>query len=255
MTNYVCTSLLLLTLALVSCGDSATDEVVEQPAEPREELSLDQRIERHVKAELEILSTEKYSMKIYREQLNYDGLEDAIITVNLLDRAIQKATQGGTVSKAAEIEFFGNYNCFFFYNSETDEISPVIYVASTPLRELKVSFEHISSPNYKDLLIDYPVRNSEFRRYYPVIGKYPTYVFQWKVYDGWGTNETEAYCFGYDQGTYSEFRDILIYQATLKNIPPEADYNKEEPEITCADQLVHRFFYNPKDRKYYTDKK
>src|SRR5690606_17254074 len=106
---------------------------------------------------------ETFEMQVYKEHLNYDGLEDAIITVNLLNRAINKAKQSGHFNKSVQLDFFGDYNCFFFYNSETDKISDPIFIASTPYRELKVSFEHVSSVQYKDAIIDYPVRNSEFR--------------------------------------------------------------------------------------------
>lgn len=237
---------------LSACSENTSgDEPTETPVE-EEILTLEQRFERHAKSTLEIPATENFKLKIYSEHLNHDGLEDAIITVNRLDYAIDKAKQGGNFNKSVQLDFFGNYNCFFFYNSETDQISAPIFIASTPFRELKVSFEHISSDQYKDPIIDYPVRNSEFRRYYPIIDGSPTYVFQWKVYDGWGTDELEAYCFTYSPGSYSSFRDIIVNKADMVNIQPGDNYDTIHPSIECTEKLDHRFFYNPKDRKYYT---
>lgn len=217
-------------------------------------ISFEERVNLHIRSQLQILGSEKHDIKIYKEQLTSDGIEDAIITVNRLEYAIANARANKKIVKSTELDFWGSYNLVFYYDSELDKISPPFEFNSTPLRSLKVSFANISSSEYKDAIIDYPIRNSEFRIFLPIINHAPTQVLQWKVYDGWGTDKVESYCFSYERGTYSPFKDISIKKATLKNITKEDDYNTIKPEITCTDEEVQHFFYNPKDRKYYTAK-
>jgi len=217
-------------------------------------VSFEERAKLHVQNQLQIPGGEKFSIQIYKENLTEDGIEDAIITVNRLEFAMQKAKNKNLLTKSAEMDFLGGYNILFYYDSELDKITPPLSFASTPYRELKVSFEHISSSAYKDVLIDYPIRNSQFRVFLPIINHAPKSVLQWKVYDGWGTDAVEAYCFEYEKGTYSMMKDILVKKASLKNINRGDDYNKITPEITCGKETVKRFWFNPKDGKYYGQK-
>lgn len=247
-------TLIIVTLFLAACSESVESnesEIIDDEVET-ENISFEERVKLHVQSQLQIPGGENYELKIYEEQLTEDGIMDAIITVNRLEFAMETAKKGKNVSKSAELDFWGEYNIIFYYDSELDKITPPLNFSSTPYRSLKVSFEHISSTIYKDPIIDYPLRNSEFRIYLPIINHVPKQVFQWKVFDGWGTDAVEAYCFSYDKGSYSHFKDIIITKANLKNIEPGVNYNKIKPEITCTDEEVYRFFLNPKDFKYST---
>ena len=68
-------------------------------------------------------------------------------------------------------------------------------------------------------------------------------------------DQKEANCFGYDSGSYSTAKDIIIYKGELEDIGPEVDYTKINPKITCSEEIEKRFFYNTRDRKYYTKDK
>lgn len=240
----------------MSCSEEhAQSELVDETAEKDYgNVSFEERVKLHIQSQLHIASTEKYTYEIYMAHLNDDEVEDAIITVNRLDFAVKRAQEGKSLAKSSELDFWGNYNLVFYYDSELDKITPPMEFNSTPLRKLKVSFDFISSNRYQDVIIDYPLRNAEYRIYLPIINHSPTQVLQWKHYDGWGTDKVEAYCFSYDRGSYSSFKDIIIKKADLKNINPGDDYNKITPEITCKDEEIHRFFFNSKDLKYYTAK-
>ena len=125
-------------------------------------------------------------------------------------------------------------------------------MASSPQRELGITFANISSDKHKDVMMDYTIRNSQFRKVFLFIDDKPVYSFHWKLYDGWGTDELEAYCFDFGTGSYSETKDIIIYRGVMKNIGKDDDYYSIEPQIECTDKLVKRFFFNTQDRQYYT---
>jgi hypothetical protein len=215
-------------------------------------LPFDQRLKNYIERKLNTRPGENYSLKIYEEHLNDDGKKDMVITVNRLEDALKTAVEKNLVNKSEVLGYFGNHNYFFYWSSKTDKFTPPFIIASTPQRELMISFENISSESHKDIVVDYAIRNSQFRKIYLMMDDLPFYSFQWKLYDGWGTDKLEAYCFEYGKGSYSNVKDIIINFAKIKNIAPTDDYNTIAPEITCEKQLLKRFFFNTKDRKYYT---
>jgi hypothetical protein len=246
----------LIALVLISCSEEheQSDFLEKMEVEIGENIPFEERVQLHVRSQLSIPGSEKHDIQIYKSDLTGDGIDDAIVTVNRLEYAISRSQEKKAIAKSSELDFWGAYNVVFYYDSELDKLSPPLEFNSTPLRSLKISFQNISSSEYKDVIIDYPLRNSEFRIFLPIINHAPTQVLQWQVYDGWGTDKVEANCFSYDKGSFSPFKDILIKKAYLKNISNEENYNTAIPEITCSDELVHRFFFNPKDNKYYTKK-
>lgn len=215
-------------------------------------LPFDQRLKKYVERQLNTNPGENYRIKVYEENLNDDGKKDIVITVNRLENALKSAEEKKLVTKSQVMGFFGNHNYMIYYSSKTNKFTPPFVIASSPQRELKISFENISSDNYKDIVVDYAIRNSQFRKIYLMMDDLPIYSFQWKIYDGWGTDQLEAYCFEYGKGSYSNVKDIIINKATMKNIGKEDDYNTINPEVKCTDELVKRFFFNTQDRKYYT---
>lgn len=240
---------------LAGCGgeqEREEDTVAQKQSDDDPSLPFDERLKKHIERKLNTRHGENYRLKIYEEHLNDDGKTDVLITVNRLENAIKTAEEKNKVKKSASIGFYGDHNYIIYYSSKTNTFSEPIVLASSPQRELGITFENISSSKYKDIVVDYAIRNSQFRKVFLLINDRPNYAFHWKLYDGWGTDELEAYCFEYGTGSYSEVKDIIVYKANMKNIGKEDDYNTIEPEINCTDQLVKRFFYNSKDGKYYT---
>lgn len=245
-----------LFLQMTGCNESEKEtpsSVVENQQESDEALPFDVRLKKFIERELNITPGENYRLKIYEEHLNDDGKKDIVVTVNRLEHALKAAGADKNLSKSASIGFFGTHNYVIYYSSITNKFLKPIEFGSTPQRELVVSFENISSEKHKDLIVDYAIRNSQFRAVFLMMNDQPYYSFRWKLYDGWGTDDKlEAYCFDYGVGSYSAIKDIIIYKADMKNIDKEDDYDTIEPEIKCTDKLVKRFFYNTKDGKYYT---
>lgn len=251
----------ILSFFLAACKNNEPTEKEKEAAgikSPKQDtyddpkLPFDQRLKHYIEGKLSTRPNEDYRLKIYEEHLNDDGKMDMVITVNRLENAIKTAEEKHLVTKSATVGFFGNHNHMFYYSSITNKFMGPYTMSSTPQRQLTITFENISSENHKDIIVDFPIRNSQFRRIYLMMDDTPNYVFQWKQYDGWGTDKLEAYCFKYEKGTYSEIKDIVINRAVMKNIGKEDNYDTAEQEITCTDQLVKRFFFNAPDRKYYT---
>jgi hypothetical protein len=242
-------------LSLNSCKNEETIEKdpIEKPEQETFENFEDQVLH-EITAKLQIPSTEKFSHKIYWENLNPDSEKDAIITVNRLDYAREKAAATPNPSKLAEMGYIGNYNFFFFYDGKKKRFSVPIPVPSSALNELKISFKNIQSASlFKDLIIEYRIQNAAFHNYYMLEGDMMNQVFQWKVFDNLGTNKSEANFFELGEGKISLTKDILIYTGKVKNLPATIeDVYSFQPEIEKTNNLVYRFFYDPATRKYTT---
>ncbi len=239
-----------------SCGDSKSKEtVLPEVTEDNSKQTVEKMAERHIESKLSIPATEKYTYKIYKEHLDDDGKIDAIITVNRLEFAMDEASRSNNTAKLAEIGFMGNYNFLFLFDGGLNMISPQIAIPSSPMAELVVSFENIQSDKFKDVLVDFRIKNASYKDYYVISNHIPRRVFQWKNYDGLTSKISEAYYFEYGDGTMTEMKDILVKKAILKQPTKEVDVSKYAPELTKTDELVFRFFYHPKEGKYMTMRK
>ena len=248
----------LLASFLFACGEPTENTEMTQSTRSNDKESssedLETKAKRHAEARLGISPTEKYSIKIYSENLDGDEQPDAIITLNRVEFAKNYASKSKNPVKHAELGFMGNYNYLFYYDGGLDKISPEIPVPSSANAPLKVSFEHIASEKFKDILIDYRVLNASFRNFYTVIEHTPRQVFQWKVFDGLNKTEKEAYHFNYAEGTIGPQKDILVMKATMKDPGKVADIYSFEPEITPTSEQLYRFFYYPREGKYMSKK-
>jgi hypothetical protein len=241
-------------LCLLSCGSETTETAKSAKEKPPLNETLDMQAKRHVEAKLSIPANEKYSLKLYRSTLDGDDKEDAIITVNRLDFARREAEKSSKTAQQASIGFMGNHNYIFYYDGALDQISPPIAIPSSPLLPLKISFEHISSEGYMDIVIDYRIMNASFRDYFTVTDHTPKKIFQWKNFDGLVKGTPEAYHFEYAEGTMGPIKDILVKKAELIQPKSNIDPFTYEPELIEREELVHRFFYHPGKRTYMTKK-
>ncbi|MGB1729293.1 MAG: hypothetical protein ACPHF2_04810, partial [Crocinitomicaceae bacterium] len=208
--------------------DEKTDifgnEIVNQPVNQPNLLDsteqyLNDVIDLHCRKTLFISEKENYEIMVFKEYLNQDSIIDAIITINRLAFAEQKAQESEQPIKAKEIGYMGPFNAFYFYNGATNQISNPIVVPSSPLVNLKINFENISNNEYKDVLVDYRIRNSSTRQVYFLYGMVPSLVFEHTIFDELGTNNKVAYSFNYKPGTQSEIKNILLTQGQIKRIP------------------------------------
>jgi hypothetical protein len=250
--------LLSLSILVFACTETEKkDSIDDKEVESLEDLSFEDQLIREITGKLQIPSTEKFDYKVYWENLNPDDEKDAIITVNRLEYAKERATQSPNPAKLAEMGYIGNYNYFFFYDGKKQRFSRPIAVPSSPMKELKVIFKNIQANSlFKDLIIEYRIQNSAWHTYYMLEGDMMNQVFQWKVYDKIGTSEAEANYFELDEGRLSLTKDISIYKGKITNVydKNESIYDFE-PAIEKTSVLSYRFFYEPNARKYMTENK
>jgi hypothetical protein len=245
----------VFSLQLFACKESSeqeTQEIQSQEIPTKGKQTLEQYAERMIRAKLGIQANETFAMQIHRAQLDADGVEDAIVTVNRKDFAMKEAMASPNPAKRAELGFMGNYNYFFFFDGKLDMLSPPLAIPSSPLLPLQVSFENISSPDYKDILIDFRIRNASYKDFYTISNHTPRRIFQFKNFDGLGTTLTEAYHFEYGAGSYGPQRNIFVMEAQLPTLPNGADKNTYEPALKNLEKIKYTFFYLAKEGKYAT---
>lgn len=255
---FIILNILLLSACTEEPKDTSTkikedDEVSKYVSD--DNTPLDVRAKNHVESYLQIPTTEEYSIKIYKEHLDPDGKEDAIITVNRYKFAIDEAIKAGNVNKRAAIGYMGNYNFIFYYDGGLNKISPAIPIPSTPIKELNVTFENIYSSEYKDILVDFRIRNASYRDFFTVTNHSPRRIFQWKTFDGLGDSQSEAFFFDYKLNAPDSPKDIVILKGDMITPSGNFDPNTFDPEIKKTNEKIHLFFYNAQMGKYVTEKK
>ncbi len=263
-------SYLFLVIALIGCKtetkekikDSNTDifgnEIVQSSATNIYMLDttnnhVDTTLHNHFKKTLFINENEKYSYEIYKEHLNGDSIIDAVITINRLAYAKLKAEESENSIKAEKIGFMGPFNAFFLFDGKSNTLSSPLVVPSSPLLPLKVSFENITSIDFKDILIDFRIRNSSFKEVYFIINKFPKLVFEWTNFDGLGTPNEEAYVFSFKDGR-NVVKDIIINEGEIDKLPEKIDLLTYEPIINKQNKKVKTFFFIESEGKYFTSK-
>ena len=239
-----------------SCQEQKERQEVSIEELPTDHSDLNAYAKRHIEATLRIPATEKYTLSIHKENLDGDDKQDAIILVNRYQFAMDEAVQSTNPAKRAELGYMGNYNYLFYFDGALNLISPPLVIPSSPMLPLKVSFENISSSSFKDILIDFRIRNSSYKDYYTVTNHSPRRIFQWKIFDGLGTPNEESFIFNYETGSYSESKDIVISKGRIGAIPQKADLFIYEPVISAENkqETLYRFFYLPQKGIYATNK-
>jgi hypothetical protein len=257
---------LFLQLSLLTLLFGCTSENEETPSiipdtpvidnTPKKYVPTDELIENYVRKSLDIASDEKYIVETYQAECNGDDSLDIIITVNLLDRAMKEAIAADAVAKRAEMGFIGRYNYMIYMDGATRSLSSAIAIPSSPYGKLVVSFDNIRTEHYKDILVDFRIRNSGFREFYSVINEIPRRTLQVKLFDGVGDATDEAYSIGFEPGRYSLAKDIVVYKGTFKNTTFDDPLGVYDfiPEITATQEVDRKWFFNDGQFKYYTDK-
>lgn len=218
------------------------------------EFFIDQIIHQHLQHSLNIQEIEAYTFEIYEDYVNKDSIKDAIISINLLSFAKQESQKPNNTRISPQLGYLGPYNCFVYFDGKSNSLSKPITVYSSAVSPLKVSFEHISAMNYKDIIVDFKIRNSGFKEIYFLANNFPKRVFQWKNYDGLGTSNTEAYCFEYFTNENSKAKNIRISEGKIEQISSQADLFTVDPKLINTHKQVKEFFYIESEGKYFTQK-
>ena len=213
----------------------------------------DSVIRKYIRETLNTVDGEKFTYTIHTEALNPDKEIDAIISVNRLAYAKQTAIESGHVAQAKKLAYMGPFNAFIFYDGRSNSFSIPVPVPSSPLLPLDISFANISSNQHKDLVVDFRIRNSSYKEVYFLFNNKPSKVFQWKNFDGLGTPNSEAYSFAFNPGN-GPVRDILVYNAKIEAPKGAIDPFIFKPKVVISQDLRKRFFYVPKQGKYFSAK-
>ena len=212
---------------------------------------IEQVLHEHFQKSLFLSKDEKYTYEIHEAYLNNDTIKDAIITINRLNLAKTRAKESGKPRKAEALGYMGPFNAFYFYNGLTDQISGPTVIPSSPLLPLKVSFENVTSIDFKNILIDYRIRNSSHKRIYFLMNEHPELVFDWMNFDGLGTPKQEAYDFTFYDSKNS-VKNIRITESKISAIPENSDFFTYEPQLIPTKKIVKEFFYIDTKGKYFT---
>lgn len=248
-------SILFSSLFLFACTETGgTDEGAdtEPSTEDPGKVSFDSWVRREVQAKLEIPATEKYTLRIYREYINSDTVQDAIITVNRLEYAMNTAIKNKQEVKMAESGFVGSFNYFFYYDGQLDKMSVPLPIPSSPGRELGIEFRPITSRARMDIVIDYRIRNSGWKNYYSVLNDHDlALTFQWKAFDRIGEDKPEALLHDFIANPDGIGYDIAIYDSEIDNYSPNIpDIYQYVPTITKRNELLFKFFFDRSAGKF-----
>ena len=248
--------ILVSAMMLTACGGNENEPLDTEIAEPEKGSngSLETYAKRHIEAQLQILGTENYGLKIYKANLDGDDKMDAIITVNRYENALKTAAQSANPSKQAEIGFMGNHNFFFFYDGSLDLISPPIVAPSSPMLPLEIHFEDITSTQYKDILVTYRVRNSAYKAFFTVTNHSPVRYFEWPLFENLGQANCKANGFQYLSTASNPRKNILIYEALVTLGDTVSNFNIAIPTLKNTGKKRYEFFYLPAKQTYVTQK-
>lgn len=254
MKNHSIIYFLAVTFSLLHSCNFENENFNSNDEETVEKLTFEQRKDRHITGSLSIDATEKYTTEIFKDKINNDEFEDAIITVNRFEFAKKKSAGLNNANQIEDMGYLGNYNYFVFYDGKLDKFSVPVPVPSSPINKLKVKFENLSSEKYKDLIIEYRVLNASFRNYYTIYGDVLQEIFQVKIFDHIGESKPEAYFLENDKGSICDVKNIMVYEGKILNYPTKIENIYEfEPEIVKTNKLYKRWFFNPKVMKYMTE--
>jgi hypothetical protein len=246
----------LLSIGVVSCGSDnlSKDSAREKNQETVTYQTPERLAERHVEADLKIPGNEEYSMKLYSDFLNEDDSVDYIITVNRYNKAMDDAVASDKLAKLAEIGYTGRHNHFYFMDGATKKISSVNSIASSPYAELDVSFEHITSGQYKDIMIDYHIMDSYFRNFYTIVQNVPDEILRGELFIGLGTKKQKAYAMEFLPGE-GEARDVVVYEATVGEYQLEKreDIYTVNPKRIKTDKVALHWKFNPSTYKFFIE--
>lgn len=241
---------------VVSCSGN-TDQKEETPETHEngevKNLPFEERVEGHLRGNLNIPGTEKLDFQVYKAHLNADNQEDAIITLNRIDQAKNNTKDLKNSEQLKSFGYIGPYNFFVYYDGQKDKFSKPVPINSSASTPLKIEFENVYSDTYKTLIIQYRVSNAAFKNFYFIQDDIMDKVFQVKTFDYIGSDKPESFTIEYDKGSISSAKNILVYKGKITNYKlPIEDIFTYEPEIEKTGTLDKTWFYSPENNGYMT---
>ncbi len=242
-------------LILAACEtDNKPKPIVtkENPTTTSEKWVFSNAMTQEIRTGLTIGVDEKFDTTTVFEQLNDDGIMDAVITINLLERAKLDASASKNPAKVAELGYAGPYNFIMIFDGATKRFTHPTIIQSSPKSELEIKFCNIESMRFKTIIVQYRLMNAGFWTWMSLETGKPVKMFQWNVFDKIGDEIPEAQVIEYKPNPASTKEDIIIYDGKILNYSPSKieDKTKFTPIIEKIGAEKYHFFYDPTQRTY-----
>jgi len=197
------------------------------------------------------------TFSVHRAHLNEDAYLDAYVSVNLSKVASRDMEQAKNPASFVDMGYLGNYNYLVVWDGELKRIGKPYVLSSNGLDKLTVSEHNLLDPGYKTISAQYRVRNSAFEIFFRYLNGNIVPVFSYKIIDGIGTEEPEAYVYELQENPSQLQQDIVIYEAKFPNYSAKealknANYYPYDI-LEKQDPVRMRFFYEKSMQKYATN--
>ena len=239
---------------IISCGGEKDSAVVENPSKG-EKLSFSEKIARQVENDLSIAATEEYDLRIIKEYIDNDTLEDALILVNREEWSKEKLKKSVNKSFTEKTGNAGFYNNVFVKLGSQDELLKTPAIGSAPDFKLTSEFLTLTSQASKDFYVNYKIRNSMHRNYYTVRNNRLYLTFSCPVFDSIGEGNPRVYAIEHKESSVRISKDIAMYKGKIAGYDPDKIENPETyipQEIIPTDELIFYFIFDDKSMKYTT---
>ena len=244
-----------LLIILFACETSTLPKAVkttDNPQETSKDWFFSEAMTQEIRTGLTIGVDEKFDTTTVFEHLNDDGIKDAVITINLLERAKLDASKSKNPAKVAEMGYAGPYNFIMIFDGATKRFTHPTIIQSSPKSELEIKFCNIESMRFKTIIVQYRLMNAAFWTWMSLETGKPVKMFQWNVFDKIGEEIPEAQVIEYKPNLASTKEDIIIYDGKILNYSPSkiVDKTKYTPIIEKIGAEKYHFFYDPTQHTY-----
>ena len=246
----------VLLIMFTSCkNETQKDETTKENTKVSSELNFEEKIAREVELELNINASEKYDLKIHKEYIDEDTLQDALILVNRKQWAHDKANNSDNKSFVEKTGFVGPNNYVFVKLGGKDQLLKVPPVGSSADHALESKFLTLTSAAHKDFFVSYRIRNSMHRSYYTVRDNRLYQTFSCPVFDSIGFKDPRVFAVRHEESSVRISKDIAMYKGKIVGYNPSEidDPNSYTPrQIVPLDELILYFIFDEKSMKYKT---
>jgi hypothetical protein len=241
-------------LVIFSCNDETESAEVKNNSKV-EKLGFAEKIARQVESDLSINAAENYDLRIIKEYIDNDTLEDALILVNREEWSQEKLKKSVNKSFTEKTGNAGFYNHVFVKLGSRDELLKTPAIGSAPDFKLSSEFLTLTSQANKDFFVNYKIRNSMHRNYYTVRDDRLYLTFSCPVYDSIGEENPRVYSIQHKESSVRISKDIAMYKGVIEGYDPEKIENPDTyipKQILPTDELIFYFIFDDKSMKYTT---
>lgn len=237
-----------LSIILFSCEEAPTEEVPE--VVEVEQSDFEKELNQQITVQLALKATDKYSYEIFEEDLSTDTVRDAVIIVNMLNKALKEDTMG----KSQILKNVGPFNYIFTYDGATKKFSKAPAINSSAEFKPTIKFMNLTSPAYKDFIVEYRINDSGFYNYYTMDKGLVYLIFNAPYFSELTSDMPEAFYHEIIDGKQSLARDIILYKGVIPTFTQSEVENIFEynPLITNSNEPYIYFFYDVRKKKYVT---